>query len=99
MIYQEPRIVERVTVQREPVYLHVPLAMPNTGVNIAPSTTRASNPFTPCKTAGMKANMCHVIKQDAMKVMTTAAKSATRVIARTMVNTMETNMIMVKIKV
>lgn len=47
----------------------------------------------------MKANMCHVIKHDAMKVMTTAAKSATRVIARTMVNTMETNMIMVKIKV
>lgn len=46
----------------------------------------------------MKANMCRVIKRDAMNVMATAANRATKVIERTMVNTMETNMIMVKIK-
>jgi hypothetical protein len=90
IIYREPRVIQRVSVNRPPIYLNVPPATPKTGTSTAARTTPAANGSISCKTAGMTANTFRItrncIMATAMTVVTIVAGkrmiATTRIAAR-----------------
>ena len=79
VIYSQPRVVERVYVEREPVYMRVPPAMQKTGVNTAIDITPVASVSTLCKIIGTAMTMHHATKSNIaatkMTVVTNTTKS------------------------
>lgn len=63
VLYRQPIIVERVQVERPPVYLRVPPGHAKIGASIAANTTPAASAYSLCVTTGTNANMFRVIRK------------------------------------
>ncbi|WP_294262152.1 hypothetical protein [Propionivibrio sp.] len=79
LIYQQPIIIERVPIYRQPIYLNVPPATPRTGANTVAFASACGERFILCRTAGTSAS---TFRQCLERQATIVARNTQRVSRR-----------------